>query len=296
MRRLIFAASLAMAPQVASSQVPGRDLLDFSIGNLAEGAGIATASGDGFRNPATALLDGGDRARFSVGAVSSPAVIGLSAQSLAASYLLFQDITATLSVVRAAVSGLYRTESDPQSIGDIPYHTVVVSGGGSRRISKGITGGVAVRYRTGTADLDHRAALGLDGGVIVRGLPVVDGRLGVSSFLWTPTGGALERATVNTAGDIRIAGPDSLRQARAGLSWSYTTNFTDERFLLLAGRLRELEARTAVGRVTAFGNSSWRTRLGIGVHHGRFSAAVAREESGADLAASYQFALTAVLR
>lgn len=298
MRRFTFAAWLLVTtlPVVAWAQVPGRDLLDFPIGNLAEGAGLATTSGDGFRNPATAWLTGGERARFNVGAVSSPSVIGLTAQSIAASVLLPERFTATVNIVHASVDGLFRTESDPQSIGDVRYNTFVVSAGVSRRESAHLTTGLALRYRTGTLDLERRGTFGIDGGVVLRGLPEVDGRLGLSSFLWAPTGAARERTTLNGSADLRVVGPDSLRQARVGGSWSYTRDYSDERFALVSGRLREVEARAAVGHVAAFGESSWRTRLGVGVHYGRFSVAIAREESGADLAASYQFALTALLR
>jgi hypothetical protein len=298
MRRFIFAALLLVVapPEAASLQVPGRDLLDFPIGNLAEGAGLATASGDGFRNPATAVLGVGERARFSVGAVSSSAVIGLSAQSLAVSAAILEDMTATVSVVRASVDGLFRTDSDPQSTGEISYQTFVVSGAVSRRENSYLSGGLALRYRTGTLDFERRSAMGIDGGVVLRGLPAVDGRFGISSFLWTLTGSPRERATLNTAADLRLLGRDSLLQARAGASWSYTTDYSDEKFLLLSGRVHELEGRGSLGRVTAFGGAVWRSRLALGLHYGRFKVAIAREESGGDLAASYQFALTAVLK
>lgn len=298
MRRFIFAASVLVMtpPEAAFTQVPGRDLLDFPIGSLAEGAALATSSGDGFRNPAAAMLAASERARFSAGAVSSPSAIGLSAQSVAVSAAVLEDLTATISIVRAAIAGLFRTESDPQSIGGIPYQTYVVSGGMSRRVSKELLAGAAIRFRTGTLDLERRSALGIDGGVIVRGLPEVDGRLGISTFLWTPTGGARERATLNAAADMRMLGRDSVIQARLGASWSSTKDYSDEKFVSIAGRVREVEARGAVGRVSAFDAATWRTRLGLGIHYGRFAVAIAREEGGADLAASYQFALTAVLK
>ena len=251
MRCFIFAASLVVwTPAVAASlQVPGRDLLDFPIGNLAEGAALATASGDGFRNPATAVLGLGERARFSASAISSPSVMGLSAQAASISATVPRAMTATLSIVRASVDGLFRTESDPQSIGEVPYNTVVVSGGLSRRESSFLTGGVALRYRTGTIDFERRATLGIDGGVVLRGLPVIDGRLGVSTFLWTPTGGARERMTISGATDMKVIGPDSLRQARFGGSWSYTKDYTDEKFLMVGGRMQEVEARASFFRI-----------------------------------------------
>lgn len=297
MRRFIFAALLPLlAPAEAASQVPGRDLLDFPIGNLAEGAALATASGDGFRNPATAILGPGERGRFTVGAVSSSAVIGLSAQSVSASAEVIDDVTATLSVVRASVDGLFRTISDPQSTGEIPYHTVVVTGAVSRRETRYLTAGLALRYRSGTMDQDRQSEMGIDGGIVLRGLDQLDARLGVSTFLWTPTGSARERTTLNTAGDMRVVGRDSLLEARVGASWSTTKDYSDERFLLISGRLQSVDLRSAFGRVSAFGDALWRSRLGLGLHHGRFAVSIAREETGGDLAASYQFALTAVFK
>jgi hypothetical protein len=298
MRRLIFAALLPIATPLAQAhgQVPGRDLLDFPIGTLAEGSALAGALGDGFRNPATAVLLPGERARFSAGALSSPADIGLTSQSLAVSAAILTDVTATVSIVRAAVEGIFRTATDPQSNGEVPYNTFVVSAGLSRRENSHFSGGVALRYRTGALDMERRNAIGLDGGVVVKVLPELDGRVGASSFLWTPTGSARERMTLNVAGDLRVVGPDSVTEVRSGISWTHTREHTEESALLLSARLRPVEARASVGRITAFGDSRWNARLGLGLHYGRFAVSVVREDSGNDLAVSYQFALTAVMR
>src|SRR5213592_2323289 len=71
--RLIFAASIAVAfagPLRAQSRVvPGRDLLEFPLGALAEAQPLATQFGAGFWNPATMMIDGPDRGRLAAAAL-----------------------------------------------------------------------------------------------------------------------------------------------------------------------------------------------------------------------------------
>src|SRR5512132_2588140 len=120
MRRIVFtaligASALAGPPTAAAQRVPGRDLLDFPIGTLAEPAALASQMGDGLWNPATIRLLPDRRARVSAGALATGADQGVVAQAIAGALALPRELTVGASVVRAAVRDLVRTETDPQS-------------------------------------------------------------------------------------------------------------------------------------------------------------------------------------
>src|ERR1035437_11111193 len=69
MRRIAFTV-LTVSPLAAwgqSGEIPGRDLLTFPIGLVAESAALGTTAGSGLWNPATALLPDGFRWRLSAG-------------------------------------------------------------------------------------------------------------------------------------------------------------------------------------------------------------------------------------
>ena len=156
MRCLNFAAALAILPiaAVEAQRFPGRDLLDFPIGTLAEAPALALDSGDGFQNPAAIRLHEGTRARGTAIALNTGTDRGVSAQLLSVAANLPSRFTVGLSAVHAGIGGIAPTADDPQPVGDdIPYSTFVVSLTGARESSGHITSGIALRYRTGRAGL-----------------------------------------------------------------------------------------------------------------------------------------------
>lgn len=295
MPRLIFLAALplGLARPAHAQYVPGRDLLAFPISSLAEAPALASATGDGFLNPAgIALADA--RGRFTLGALTTPADLGVAAQYASASVALPRGTTAALSFVRATVNDLIHTEGDPQARGkEIPYSTQVVSLVAARRQGRHLLAGLALRYRSGVADLDRGHAAGIDGGLIGDSLFARDLRVGVSTFLWRPAPGRQERNTFHLAGDLRLAGYDERHEVRGGYSLSYSPRRARDHLVFVGGRQGRLTGRAGVLRATAFGSPEWRLRLAGGVHHARYFVGLARDDAGAGLAPTYQFTMSA---
>lgn len=295
MRRFIFAAGVSglLSMPAGAQAVPGRDLLDFPIGTLADAPALSTHAAGGYWNPAAVGLGRGIRARGSVAALDASAEQAVSAQMLALSVAVPRDVTASLSVVRAGVADIRRTETDPQSVGsDVPYSTTVVSAGLARRAAAFLTGGLALRYRTGVSAGVREAVIGVDGGVVVDGLPFRDARLGVSTHLWRPGSRRDDRPLYAAAADLRALGTGPGRELRGGYGYASAGRDDGEHFLFGAGRGGRVEARAGVARITRYGQSQLRLRLGVGVHHARYVVGVARDESGAGLAPTYQFTLS----
>ena len=297
MRRLIFAGMLCgmVSTPARAQDVPGRDLLDYQLGTGGEAAAIATETGDGVWNPAAIHLPEGARARLGAGALVSAPEQGIDAQLLLAAIALPGRTTVGISVLRAAVDGLIRTETDPQSIGsEIPYSTTLVSAGVARRVAPNLVGGAAIRYRQGQLDGRKRGAAAVDVGLLLTGLGEADGRIGVACFLFAP---ADRRGTMlNVSGDLRFLGSDSLHEARMGYGGSITHGGGREHYFVASARSSRLSARAGVARADDFGNPQWRARVGVGLHYARYTIAVAREENGAGLDPTYHLTLSALIR
>ena len=300
MRCIVFrtAAALVMiVPQDGAAQrVPGRDLLELPLATVAEAPVLAMLAGDGVWNPATILLRNAARLRITAASLEGPADQGVSAQLVGASYRLVPNTTVGLSVARAAVSDLIRTEDDPQSIGgEIPYNTILASATVAQRTTEFLTAGVAVRYRHGSLDGRSSGAVGFDGGLVADSLPWLDLRLAASTFLWRPANAAEERTRFSVGGDLRLVGSDTLAEVRGGYAAAFTEQMSREHYVFAAGRYKAVEARGGALRLLAYGNADWRFRVGIGVHRARYMVGVAREETGAGLRPTYAFTLTSTL-
>jgi hypothetical protein len=292
----ILPALAAASPASADAQrVPGRDLLELPVGALAEAPALASLAGAGLWNPAAIEVRGG-RLRLGAAALTTPADQGVSAELLGAAVALPGAITGGLSIARASVSDLVRTESDPQSLGNLSYGTTLISAMVARRSNRHVATGVAVRYRVGQLEGDSRGVVALDGGVMVDGLLGRDGRLAASTFLWSPANQGGERATFTGAADLRVAGDSAARELRAGYSYLGTENGAREHYGFASGRWGVWEGRAGAARSTFFDQSRWRLRLGVGVYYARYAVGVAREDTGAGLPATYQFSLSATVR
>lgn len=309
MRRLIFATRagpvraaagvvvLATLPAAAGAQwVPGRDLLDFPIGALAEAPALATQAGVGLWNPAAIALPDTTRVRLGVAALTTAADQGVSALLAGGAVAMRGGITAGLSAARASVADLVRTESDPQALGALDYSTTLLSAMIARRSPSHVVTGLALRYRAGELDGESRATVGIDGGVLVDGLLGRDVRVALASFLWSPANRESERATYTGAADLRVAGRDAARELRAGYSYLATEEGTHEHFGFASGRYGPWLGRAGAVRATTFGETRWRLRLGVGVYYARYAVGVAREETGAGLPATYQFSLSSTIK
>jgi hypothetical protein len=292
-------AGLALTGTVASAQngdVPGRDLLTFPLGLVVEGGALPGMLGVGLFNPAAARLPEGATWRLAAGAMSTPADISVSGQAGGVSRG-WRDITLTVSMIRAAVDGLLRTDSDPLTTGnDVPYSTQVLSLGAAAARSEYLTLGAALRLRKGQLDFERRTAAALDVGFVAQHLPVLDARLAAATYLGLAQSKGEEPPTLLASADARIAGRDTARAIRAGVSVSSTEGRAREEFYFGSARFDVWEARAGVVQTTAFGATNRRSRFGIGVHYGTYVVGLAREGTPAGLAPSYQFVISTVVR
>jgi hypothetical protein len=298
MRCIAFAAALVL-PAIANGQsreIPGRDLLTFPLGLTAEAGPLATQSGSGFWNPATALISPGNQWRLGAAAMNTADDIGVSAQIgfVAGSWL---GTTIGLTVARADVADLLRTDADPSSIAnEIPYSTLVVSGIVARRLAAHVVGGLAIRIRNGQLDEINRTSASLDLGILADHLTGQDVRVGASTFLLSPIGGDRERASLLLGADARVLGADSARAVRAGYALTATPGLSSEHYVFAAARWGRFEVRGGPVRTEIYGSFNTRLRLGVAVRHGGYVLAVSREDSANGLAPTYHFSLTSVIK
>jgi hypothetical protein len=298
MWRIVFALVVAL-PGAAVAQrgaVPGRDLLTFPIGLVAEAPALATQGATGLWNPATTLLDSAGLRRLTVAAMSTPTDVEVSSL-VAAAAAAWRGSTFGFSVTHAYVANLLRTDSDPQTIGGaLVYNTTVVSASVARRVLPHLTVGTALRFHTGTLDEAHGSAVALDAGVVADGLTRYDARIGASTFLASPWTRSREHTALLVAGDVRLLGDTVTRALRGGYSVQVADSYFREQFLFAEGRLGRWEARVGPVRTDIYGGSNTRWRMGLSVRHAGYLVGVSREESPSGLGPSYQFVLRSVLR
>jgi hypothetical protein len=299
MRCLKFAAAAAflLAGPSEAQRVPGRDLLHYPIGTLAEAPSLALDSGDGFQNPAAVRLSDGAKVRGTAVALNTGTDLGISAQLASVAVALPNDVTVGFSAVHAAINGIGHTMDDPQPIGrDIPYSTLVLSLTGARRSLNYLTSGIAVRYRTGEVDGTRRSTFGLDGGLIADRVFGYDARVGVSSFLWGPGAGEGKDASFSTAFDAKVIGPDTTHQARVGYSYTFADGASAGHYVFVSGRYARWIARGGIARTNVFGSADTALRLALGVRYARYTVGLSREDSAGGFDPTYQFALSGVFR
>ena len=293
----ISALFLVAVPAVASAQrVPGRDLLDFPLGTLADAPALSTTTGLGLANPAAIWIPDGHLGRISLSALQTPPEVGVSIQALAVAVSLPQQIAASLSIVQASVNDIPRTEVDPQSLpGDIPYSTSLFSVGVSRR-QESVVAGVMLRYRLGALDDQRRGAFGLDAGVIadsLLGLPI---RAGASTFLWRPANGGDEETAYSGAIDGRVLRGPGSREGRLGYSLTLIERRTAEHYAFAALNEGRWDATAGVLRHVSSGEGDWALRIGIGLRHRRYHIGIARDGVRDGIGGIYQFTLTSLIR
>ncbi len=299
MRCLNFAAAAAflVASPSEAQRVPGRDLLHYPLGTLAEPSALALDTGDGFQNPAGVQLPTDARFRATAVALNTGTDRGVSAQIAAFAVALPEEITVALSAAHASISGIAATLDDPQPVGrDVPYNTFVVSLTGSRRSLRHVTSAVAVRYRAGEVDGVRRSTFGLDGGVVADRVLGLDARVGVSSYLWSPGSGGTEDASFSVAGDAKVVGPDSLHQARLGYGYTFAEGASDGHYLFATGRMSRWVARVGVARSDPYGHRETTVRLALGLRYARYTVGLSREESAGGFDPTYQVVLSGIFR
>ena len=289
-------AVLVCAGSVSAQPVPARDLWEFPLGAILEPAALASEPGAGLWNPAGTALRPSERIRFGVASLSTGVQQGVNGQLLSASVRRADGTTWGLSVARSSVAGIVRTDSDPQSLGDISYASLLVSASAARTLVPHVTAGLAMRWREGRADQAVNTAIAADVGVVLHDLPWRHARVALSSFLWRPGREIEDRPAFVAALDARVAGDAASRELRLGFSQNNVNRGARERGPFVAGRLARLEARAAVVRTAAGAESTTRVRSGLAVYYARYVVGVAREEGISGLGPVYQFTLSSILK
>jgi hypothetical protein len=298
MRRMLICglAAFGWASELRAQPVPARDLWEFPLGAIFEPPALASEPGAGLWNPATVAVPQGERFRIGVASLAAGNAQGVDGQLLAGAWRRPSGSTLGFSVARAAINGLVRTESDPQSVGNIAYNTTLVSLSAARSLTPHLTAGLAVRWRNGQADQDSRDAVAADLGAVLHDLPWRNARVALSSFLWRPGREIEDRPAVLMAADIRVAGASEIRQARLGYSESAVNRGARERGPFLSGRFDRVEARAGYLRASAGAGSVSRIRTGLALYYARFVVGIAREEGISGLGPVYQFTLSSLIK
>ncbi|MEP6692025.1 MAG: hypothetical protein ABJD07_12775 [Gemmatimonadaceae bacterium] len=294
-RALAALPALVLARALFAQAVPGRELLQFPLGTIDRAPALPGGAGDGFGNPAAIRLDSAERWRVGVSAMQTPAEQSVDARAAAFAIASGTRTTYGFAVAHASVGDLYRTTTDPQTVGNIAYNTTLSSLAGAHRFGEHATVGVAIRYRTGEIDGERSGAFGADAGVLIDRLPFADVRLAAASFLWRPTSPDLARPSLHLAADASLYNAERIG-LRAGVASERTRGSYREDFLFGGLRMDFMEARGGVSRSLAFDNAAWHSRLGVIFHYDQYRAGIAREQSAGGLDPLYQFTLSATIR
>jgi hypothetical protein len=288
-------AACLWAQVLAAQSVPARDLWEFPLGAVLEPAALATEPGSGLWNPATTRLGIGERWRVGVASMTTPKEQSVEGQLLSVSFRRSDGVTFGLSAARSAVAGIPRTDTDPQTLGDVQFSSLIVSASASRELMPHLSAGAALRYREGRADRVYDRALAADLGLVLDRLPVRDARLAVSSFLWRPGREVDDQPAVVAAGDLRVMGVSD-RETRAGYSYTSVNRGAKEQGPFVSWRFDRVDLRAAYLETTASGRKVSRIRSGVALHYTRYVVGVAREEGASGLGPIYQFTLSSLLR
>ncbi len=287
--------ALLLAGAVGAQPIPARDLLEFPLGAVLEPAALAVESGSGLWNPATAVLRKTERWRFGVAAITTQQDQGIGSQLMSVAYRRPTGYTFAGSVARAAVANILRTDTDPQSVGEVPYNSLLVSGSVSRDVLPRVSVGVAARWRQGSAEREVRHAVAADLGIVVHDLPWRNGRFAASSFLWRPGREIDDRPALLVAFDARVAGTTA-RDVRLGASYNGVNRGAKESGIFSALNLDVLEARASFLRTSLGGRSVSRVRYGFALRFAQYVVGIAREEGVSGLGPLYQYSLSSTLR
>jgi hypothetical protein len=295
MSRLIFAAlaSISIAGAAEAQQVPGRDLLEFPLGLLADAPALSTQMTGGLWNPAATMLGASRRSAIGIAGLTTPQDQGVRLDMIGGAYRIRPTVVASLSFAQASVADILRTESDPMSRGnEIAYGTMLLSAGTAVK-RKDVSLGLMGRYRWGSFDTDRAGTFALDAGAILDHVAHTPVRVAVSTFLFSPSSHSQE-ATYLAAADVPLVRRDTTFLIRAGYSLSQTEGRGREDYAFGTSVFHQVDLSGGIAQTSIYGHSSHRLRLGFGVRSAGYHIAIGREDGATGFGASYQFLFTRV--
>lgn len=298
MSRFTFAAlaSFVLSSAAGAQQVPGRDLFEFPIGLLAEAPPLSGLMAAGLWNPATTALPSPDRGNIGFAGLTTPTEQGVDLSMFGSSYRTRRGLSLSLSYAQASVRDIFRTDTDPQTIGsELPYQTTLLSLGAAGTRGP-VTFGAAARLRSAHFEADHQSVGSIDAGVIVDRIAGTPLRVAASTFLFSPDR-SRESATYSAAADVPIVKRDSTFLLRGGYSISHTEGLGREHYVFASSTYRRLiDANAGLAENDVFGHTGQRLRLGVGLRYAGYLVAFGREDGAGGIRASYQILITRVFR
>ncbi|MBC8086875.1 MAG: hypothetical protein H7Z40_06390 [Phycisphaerae bacterium] len=268
----------------------------FPLGAVLEPAALASEAGTGLWNPASVSMAADSRLRVGVAWLSSSVSQGVESFLLGASWRRPSGYTIGVSVARAAVSGLVRTESDPTSVGTIDYSSSLISATVARQVLPRLTVGLSARYRDGRNDLRKGSAIAGDLGLRMDSLTSRHIRIGLSSFLWRPGRERDDLPIFLAAADARLFARKEMPDIRLGYSRGATSGGAREHGPFMSAQTGPLEVRGALVITRAYGSRDLRARSGLALHLRRYIVGIGREEGIGGLGPLYQFTLSSLVK
>jgi hypothetical protein len=295
----VVAAALA-APSAASGQAAiTSDLWRVAEGTLVVPAALASDGSAALWTPATALADRGPSMKVGVEAIHAPADVGLTGGVATLAVRLGRIGTLNAVYGRMGVDGLVRTETSPQSMGDIPVYAEVVSLGLARQVSSALLAGVAVRSMNGQLDVQSHGQVGVDFGL--RYTTRTRFTFALATRFFDPTLGQAETgASYNLAAGYR-SGPLPMWGASGVVAFRYGATLSrgeGVQHLLSAGLALGgvMDMDVGASREVTAGVAVWRSRFGLGLEAGRYRVYLGRDGGVNGFGATYRFGLSAGLR
>jgi hypothetical protein len=275
------------------------DLWRVAAGTLIVPAALADDGTSPLWTPAATLKDR-ERYRIGVEAIHAPPDVGVAGGIVAFTARTGAASAISLTYGRLGIGSVGYTETSPELTGgSLAIYNQTASLGVAHAFSRGLTGGVALRYLSGQLAFATRAQFGVDFGAQYAGLPHL--RLGVTTHFFDPAFSSASQAASYSVGAEYRSSAFDLWGARGAalLRWGLTAARGDDTQQLISAGLTigsSLSLDYGAARERTAADLVWRSRLGLGVGAGRYTVRMARDGGVNDFGATYRFGLTAVFR
>ena len=295
---LVLAA--AAAPRMAPAQAAvTSDLWRVAEGTLVVPAALAEDGSAALWTPAATLADDASAVRIGVEAVHAPSDVGLSGGVATLAIRIARLGTLNAVYGRMGVDGLVRTETSPESMGDIPVYAEVISLGLARRLTPALVAGVAVRSATGQLDIESQTQVGMDVGV--RYTTPTRLTFAFATRFFSPALGKAEGAATYNFAACYESAPAPLWGASGTVAVRYGATVSHGEGVqhlfsagVALGGVMEMDLGTS--REVASGTAVWRSRFGLALMAGRYRIYLGRDGGVNGFGATYRFGLAAGLR